>query len=250
MSIVLVLFSLCTWSGGLSGPNPGEASVYLVVCAGVLVLGAVVIIKLAKGMNRGGTVAENALPPEVEASVVPPRTHIAVHRSQSSQNAVYAVCVAIIAEIGLSAFSWFFAMHKIRGIAYSTLYYGAGPWWHRAVAGVFLSQLPYFVLLFFLLTKTDRRTSAYALATPIVGILMGFSAFTPALVRLSQNLESFFRALLGWAAQGLIFWLALRANKKLGIQPEPASLFIAGIVVFAYSYITFFLIEPIVFRLL
>ena len=249
VSIVLILFSLCAWGGDFSGAkHPDEAGVYLVACLGVLALGAVVSTKLAKGMNRA--VAEDSLPLEAKSSVIPPRTHIAVHRSQASQNAIYALEAAILAEIGLSAFSWFSAMHKMRRITYFNPHYGAGPWWHPAAAGVLLNQLPYFVLLFFLFTKTDRRTSAYALATPIVGILISLFAFTPAFVRLSQNLEYFVRVLLGWAVQGLIFWLALRANKRLGIQPEPASLFVAGIVVFAYSYIAFFIIQPMAFRLL
>jgi hypothetical protein len=250
MSMVLVLLSMCASNGGLSSPNSGEAGFYLLVCVGVLALGTLVIITLAKGMVRGGTGAEDSSPADVNSSLVPTQTHVAVHRSQGSKNAIYALEAAIVAEIGLSAFSWFFSMHKMHQTVFWNARYGGGHWWKMAAAGLVLNQLPYFVLLFFLFKRADRRTFAYALVTPIIGILVSLFAFTPAFLHMTRNLESLARAFWGWAAQGLIFWLALRANKKLGIQPEPGSLFVAGIVVFTYSYIVFILIEPIAFRLL
>jgi hypothetical protein len=220
---------------GCSDRTKNTGTWFLLGLVVLIGLGVAGIAKLARGIVR-----ESVLPHAVQGSAdatLPPSPAEAgrvdgslPHLSPASRAAIQRLICAIAAQIGIAAFSWLWALRHV----ISTLRPPLGIW-TPIVSGV-VADLPYAAIVYSLLRKPGRRTFAYALTVPGILIPYGFvSSFTAIFyfVRMSQPLYSL-ALLLPWALHILIFYLAWKAIRQIGIHPDHRSLLVSALVVFLY----------------
>jgi hypothetical protein len=234
-SLVLALLSVCAYGGAFGTPNKNTGTLYLVGLVLFVCAGALVIAKLAKGIIRdsapapaaGSTAAVTSVDPSSEQS----RSDDSLpHLSPGSKTAIHGLIYAIAAQIGLGALSWFWTLR----LRVSSL--KASPYLWAPLLSVLAYNLPYVAIIYSLLRKPGRRTFAYALTVPGILILYGlFSSFAAVfyLARINRPLSSL-ALLFAWALHILIFYLAWKAIRQIGIHPDHGSLLVAGLVTFLY----------------
>jgi hypothetical protein len=229
----LVLLSLCAYGGVLGEQNKSTGIYYVIGLVALLAIGAGTIAQLARGIVRNpfpaGAVpgangsAATSLGSEVPTSDALPRL------SPASRDAIRLLVYAIAAQIGLGALTWLWAL---RGLMLFKMHPGM---WAPVASGI-AADLPYIVIAYYLLTNPGRRTFAYALAVPAILIFFGiFSSvgLAVALTRSPHPLASL-ALVVPWALHILIFKMAWRAIRQIGIHPDHKSLAVAAVVAFFY----------------
>jgi hypothetical protein len=94
--------------------------------------------------------------------------------------------------------------------------------------------MPDILLIIYLQRKPDRRTFAFALAVPAVLIMQALYTLPLSFGLYSHSLGGLLFALIFFGLDCLILWLTWRANERLGLRHEPASLLVAGVATFLY----------------
>jgi hypothetical protein len=234
-SLLLALLSVCAYGGAFGTPNKNTGTLYLVGLVLFICAGGFVIAKLAKGIIRdsgtspatrnsaGGTVVASGSELSRSDNPLP-------HLSLASQTAIYGLIYAIAAQVGLGALSWFWTFQ----LRVSSL--KASPYLWVPLLSVLAYNLPYVAIVYSLLRKPGRRTLAYSLTVPGILILYGlFSSFAAVfyLARINRLLSSL-ALLFAWALHILIFYLAWKAIRQIGLHPDHGSLLVAGLVTFLY----------------
>jgi hypothetical protein len=234
-SLLLALLSVCAYGGAFGTPNKNTGTLYLVGLVLFICAGGFVIAKLAKGIIRdsgtspatrnsaGGTVVASGSELSRSDNPLP-------HLSLASQTAIYGLIYAIAAQVGLGALSWFWTFQ----LRVSSL--KASPYLWVPLLSVLAYNLPYVAIVYSLLRKPGRRTLAYSLTVPGILILYGlFSSFAAVfyLARINRLLSSL-ALLFAWALHILIFYLAWKAIRQIGVHPDHGSLLVAGLVTFLY----------------
>ncbi len=238
-SLLLLLLSLCSWSGGFEGGggHTDQAIGYLVGLIAFLAATIFVIAKLARGIAHSTGVAVTAGPVEDGAT----QGEILLHISPASEKAIHRLIYAIVVSIVVSAF------HSAVNILWTSF---------RPVFGlpgmmIFFSayQAPYAVLLVNLRRKPDRRVFAYALAIPLVTVVLSLYNL-PLVVQFARHspVQLVF-SLLTLGIDCLILWLAWKASQRVGYQANASSLLIAGAVMLFYFGSLRYFIVPVLLRL-
>jgi hypothetical protein len=237
ISIVMLLFSFCAFTGGVvsGAKNPAQGLVLIATAIGVMGVGVVVINRLARGIIRSHAAARMATGPGTWTLDSPrsamPATDILLPLPPASREAVNRLVYALVAQIVLSAIAWFFGQVKYWNASGSLQPHN---WMLILVAPFILYHVPYAILIYHLLKKLDRRTFTYSLVVPSVLILQ--SLFSLALVSYFyiRHPAGFVLILVPWLIHIVILAFAWQAVHQLGIHPEPSSLIVAALVTYVY----------------
>ena len=172
-----------------------------------------------------------------QPAFAPPRRPVDIHHlSPSSRTAItqlaYAIIAKLVAEIALGIVGWFGALGVPRfvRVPFPVYRFGFVAWGLAAIA-------PYLVLLYALSRRPGPRAFAYALVIPSLHLLFGIfghSAFLAFILRAGQFATPLL-SIAPWLLDILILYLAWKAIRQTGIEPNPQRLIVASLVIFLYS---------------
>jgi hypothetical protein len=169
-------------------------------------------------------------------AIAAPRPLDVRHLSAASRTAIQQLAYAIIAkvavEVGLGILGWYGAIglpFRVR-VPFPVYRFGFVAWGLAAIA-------PHLVLLYALARRPGPRAFAYALVIPSLHLLFGIfghSAFLAFILRAGQ-IATPLLSVLPWLLDILILYLAWKAIRQTGIEPNPARLIVASVVIFLYT---------------
>jgi len=227
-SLILLLLSMCASSGGYGGTrHPEQVVPYLVAAGLVLVLGIVVIVRLARGIFRSMATGELAAAGAL-AGVLPtadPTPSAPLHRSPLGRKAIDRLVFALGAQIVLSALAWGVSQLHFWSARRALVPHGFAV---ALIVSFIFSHAPYAALIYALLKHPDRRAFAYSLAVPAVLVLQ--SLFIGVGMSYYFHNPSGFLFLVPWAIHIVILAFAYQAIQQVGLHPEPSSLIVAALV--------------------
>jgi hypothetical protein len=233
-SLFLLLLSMCAAQGDFGGnKHPDQVVPYFVAAGVVLVLGILIIIRLARGISRSKPVVQPAtagaplgvLPHADQSPYVP------LHLSPLGRQAIDRLVFALGAQVVLSALSLslnvirFWSARRVPAYHGSTLV---------LIVSFVLSHAPYVALIYVLLKRPDRRAFAYALAMPAVLVLQSLFVGVGFIFFYTHNPIGFLFFLLPWLIHIVIIVFAYQAIQQVGLHPEPSSLIVAAVVSFLF----------------
>jgi hypothetical protein len=181
-----------------------------------------------------------ASPRAILPNVATPRTpraraipDVATHLSPASAAAIQRLAIAIVAkvaaEVALGLVGWNGALGSPKA-PFPLYQFGFMAWGLAAIA-------PHLVLLYALARRPGRTAFAYALVIPSIHIffgLIGHSAFLAFVLRPGQIVAPLL-SIIPWILDLLILYLAWKAIRQTGIEPDPPRLIVAAVVIFLYT---------------
>jgi hypothetical protein len=249
-SLILLLLSMCAAQGDFGGnKHPDQVVPYLIAAGLVVILGVLVIVRLARGIYRSPAIAgptpasipAGALPPSAPA---PTRSDIPLHLSPLSRQSITQLVLALAAQIVVSSAAWFFGQ----------LHFWSAPrafaphnWTLFLLAPFVLSHIPYAILIYVLLKRPDRRAFTYAIAVPAVLILESLLSVSLIGRYYVHQPMGLVLLLVPWLIHIVIIALAYKAIQQTGLHPEPASLLVAALVAFAF-FSLIHVVTPFLYR--
>ncbi len=178
-----------------------------------------------------GSRQPNVALPEAPQSRILPDT--STHLSPTSRAAIQQLSVAIVAKIAaevlLGLVGWYGALGLPRA-PFPLYQIGFMAWGMAAIA-------PHLVLLYYLTRSPGRTAFAYALVIPSIHLLLGifgYSAFLAFVLRPGQFAAPLL-SIFPWILDIAILYLAWKAIRRTGIQPDPVRLVVAALVIFLYT---------------
>lgn len=168
--------------------------------------------------------------------VPPPRPVDIDHLSPASRTAIrqlaYAIVAKVAAEVALGLVGWFGALGVPRfvRVPFPVYRFGFVAWGLAAIA-------PLLVLLYALSRRPGPRAFAYALVIPSLHLVFGIfghSALLAFILRAGQ-MGTPLLSLAELLLDILILYLAWKAIRQTGIEPNPARLIVASVVIFLYT---------------
>lgn len=173
-------------------------------------------------------------PPHVlSREPIAPRSIDVRHLSPASRTAIqqlgFAIAAKIVAEVALGIVGWYGALGVPRA-PFPVYRFGFVAWGLAAIA-------PHIVLLYALARRPGPRAFAYSVVIPSLHLLFGFfghSAFLAFILRAGQMATPFL-SIAPWLLDILILYLAWKAIRQTGIEPNPARLIVASVVIFLYT---------------
>lgn len=188
----------------------------------------------------GSAPLQPALSHVILPSVTTPRTpqaraipDVATHLSPASAAAIQQLALAIVAkvaaEVALGLVGWNGALGSPKA-PFPLYQFGFMAWGLAAIA-------PHLALLYALARRPGRTAFAYALVIPSIHIffgLIGHSAFLAFVLRPGQIVAPLL-SIIPWILDMLILYLAWKAIRQTGIQPDPPRLIVAAVVIFLYT---------------
>ncbi len=158
---------------------------------------------------------------------------VATHLSPASAAAIQRLAIAIVAkvaaEVALGLVGWNGALGSPKA-PFPLYQFGFMAWGLAAIA-------PHLVLLYALARRPGRTAFAYALVIPSIHIffgLIGLSAFLAFVLRPGLIVAPLL-SMIAWFLDLLILYLAWKAIRQTGIEPDPPRLIVAAIVIFLYT---------------
>lgn len=263
-SLIVLLFALCfgVIASSGSGPSQHQAGQWLgltlLVAAVLISVGIFSIAKLSKGIVR--EIPEYAAPPatipapaNASTAVLPPAApvptpqpeanigrrparSVATHLSPSSRAAIQqlslAIAAKVAAEVLITLAGWTFLHHPLP-VGTETVRFGIIAW---GLAGT----APLLVLLYALLRHPGPRAFAYSMVIPALHLFFGtfgHSAGIFLLFRTNPGIAGplFLLTFAPWLLDFLILYLAWKAIRLTGIQPNSTRLIVAAAVIFIYT---------------
>ena len=202
--------------------------------------------KLDQALASYEAIARRAQPsqkvetPPRPSPLVPPRPIAAAarpvdinHLSPASRTAIqqlgFAIAAKIVAEVALGIVGWYGALGVLR-TPFPVYRFGFIAWGLAAIA-------PHLVLLYALARRPGPRAFAYSLVIPSLHLLFGLfghSAFLALILRAGQMAAPLL-SIFPWLLDILILYLAWRAIRQTGIEPNPERLIVASVVIFFYT---------------
>jgi hypothetical protein len=156
------------------------------------------------------------------------------HLSPSSRSAIqqlaYAITAKIAAEIALGIVGWNGALGVPRGAPFPVYRFAFIAWGLAAIA-------PHLVLLYALARRPGPRAFAYSLVIPSLHLLFGIfghSAFLAFALRTGQ-IATPLLSIVPLFLDVLILYLAWKAIRLTGIEPNPTRLIVASVVILLYT---------------
>lgn len=158
------------------------------------------------------------------------------HLSPASRTAIqqlaYAIIAKVVAEIALGIVGWYGALGvpRFARVPFPVYRFGFMAWGLAAIA-------PHLVLLYALARRPGPRAFAYALVIPSLHLLFGIfghSAFLAFILRAGQTAAPLL-SIAPWFLDILILYLAWKAIRQTGIEPNPPRLITASVVIFLYT---------------
>jgi hypothetical protein len=224
-SLLLFLLTLCAWGGGFGGGGgqKDQAVGFALALFVLIAAGIFVIARLGKGIARS-----SALQAQTNPSLDASQGRVPLHISPASQQAIQNLIYAIVALIGVSLLSTLWNLRLMRSNPYEHL----SPF--PAILSFLAYQVPYAVLIIFLIKKPDKRTLAFTLAIAVVSMVQTLYTIPMMIPYFRLNAHSLGLLLVFFALDGLILWFAWPASQRLGLRHDPASLVVAVIVAFLY----------------
>ena len=173
-------------------------------------------------------------PPRVPSrEPIAPRPIDVRHLSPASRTAIrqlaYAISAKIAAEVALGIVGWYGAL-GVPSAPFPVYRFGFIAWGLAAIA-------PHLVLLYALARHPGPRAFAYSLVIPSLHLLFGIfghSAFLAFILRAGQMATPLL-SIAPWLLDILILYLAWKAIRQTGIEPNPARLIMASVVIFLYT---------------
>lgn len=252
VSLILVLLSMCAAGGGLGGAkHPEQVVPYLVGAGLVVILGVLIIARLARGIFRSAKVGEGAATAVGDgaaldasgASLSKTAVGVPLHLSPLGRQALDRLVFAVGAQIGLSAIAWVF----------NTLRFWRTPTFGPHISPLILFapfvlyQIPYAMLIYLLMKRLDRRALTYAITIPAVQLFQSLFSLT-ALSYFMHQPRTLLLLGLPWLLHIVIVVLAYRAIQQIGLHPEPASLIVTALVVLSYFLLIQVVLIPVLYR--
>jgi len=228
VSLLLLLLSICAWSGGFGGgAHQDQGVAFLAGAIAVLAVGIWIIARLARGVIR----SKGTISPEPNAAHAPPSFTAPFHFSPSGQRAVRMVAGAMAAQMAFSAAGWFWSQFHFWQTALPMRPHN---WTLILLVPFVLYHVPYMVLLARLLQQPARRELAYSLAVP--GVILFQSLFSLSVVTsfYVRQPMGFLLLLVPWLLHIAIIVLAYQAIQITGLHPEPALLLRAALIAVVY----------------
>jgi len=155
------------------------------------------------------------------------------HLSPASRTAIqqlaYAIVAKIIAEVVLGIVGWNGALNAVRA-PFPLYRFGFVAWGVAAIA-------PHLVLLYALARRPGPRAFAYSLVIPSLHLLFGIfgrSAVLVFVLRAGQTATPLL-SIVPLLLDVLILYLAWKAIRLTGIEPNPARLIVASCVILLYT---------------
>lgn len=158
------------------------------------------------------------------------------HLSPASRSAIrslaYAIVAKIAAEVALGIVGWNGALTvpRFARVPFPIYRFGFLAWGLAAIA-------PHLVLLYALARRPGPRAFAYALVIPSLHLLFGIfgqSAYFAFVLRTGQFAAPLLST-AAWLIDILILYLAWKAIRQTGIEPNPMRLIVASVVILVYS---------------
>lgn len=262
-SLIILLLALCF--GAIASSGSGASQHQAEQLFGLSLLGAAILIsggvfcigRLSRGIVRDTPEYRlpSAIPPpsvsgaEVPALTAsipspppspkverPPSYDIATHLSPSSRAAIQqlslVIAAKVAAEVLIALAGWAFVRHPLPQ-AGETVRFGFIAWGLAATA-------PHLVLLYALLRHPGPRAFAYSLAIPVLHLLFGTFGHSAGIFFLMRSHPGIAFPLLlltlaPWLLDFAILYLAWKAIRLTGIQPNSTRLIVAAIVIFIYT---------------
>jgi hypothetical protein len=249
-SLFLLLLSMCAAGGDFGGKkHPEQVAPYLVGAVAVLVLGILLIQRLARDIFRSTALAA-PLPAGVPADAppssgaIPSAPSVPLHLSPQGRKAIDRLVLAFGAQIALSALAWIF----------NQLHFWSAPrafsphnWTLLLLAPFILYHVPYAILIYALLHRPNRIAFTYSIAVPAVLILQSLFSLGVVGYYYVHGPIGFLLLVLPWLIHIVILALAYRAIQTVGLHPEPSSLIAAAIVTFLF-FSAIHGVTPILYR--
>jgi hypothetical protein len=233
---------MCAANGDYGGnKHPEQVVPYLVAAGFVMVLGCLVIVRLARGIFRSMPVAKPA------PDILPhsdPSSSLPLHLSPLGRQAIDRLIYALAAQVVLSAASLTFG--QMRFWSSQTPAFPRS-WTLVLIASFILSHAPYGILIYVLHNRPDRRAFAYSLAVPTVLLFESLFGVTFLGRFFAHQPMGFVLLLIPWLIHIVIIVLAYQAIQQVGLHPQPASLIVAALVAFAFFSLVH-VITPIFYR--
>jgi len=258
VALLGLCFSILAQADNHNHPSPqSQTYLYLGIAAaiGVLIGGIVIIAILARIIFResngqdkkqGKLTAPYPLIPPPTPPIVPKLTapappvlqpltvpDVATHLSPASAATIQQLSAAIVAkiaaEVALGLVGYYGALGSPRA-PFPLYQTGFMLWGMAAIA-------PHLILLYYLFRKPGRTTFAYALIIPSLHLLLGLighSAFLAFILRPGQFLAPLL-SIIPWGLDLVILYLAWKAIRQTGIQPDPPRLIVAAVVILLYT---------------
>ncbi len=263
VSGLVLLLALCLGVLGNSGTQSDRQTFLLFILGGIVLIagGIFAIAKLAKGIARGTpeyqlpvsmTLAattqactagstEVAAPPVPASPYPPPQSepHATVdsaHLRPASRDALRNLALAISAKLAAELLVTLYGsiwIYRVSHAPFAAFRFAFIAWGIAAVA-------PLIVLLYALLRHPGPRALAYSLVIPGLQLffgIFGHSAAIFVLLRATPGIGPIFPmlSLLPWLFDILILYLAWKAIRITGIQPNSTRLIVASAVIFIYT---------------
>ncbi|MGA7398778.1 MAG: hypothetical protein WBW38_02075 [Candidatus Sulfotelmatobacter sp.] len=188
---------------------------------------------LLPGTSPPKPASPHVTPPNVttpQARAVPDvATHLSPASAATIQRLAAAIAAKIAAEVALGLVGWNGALGSPKA-PFPLYQFGFMAWGLAAIA-------PHLVLLYALARRPGRTTFAYALVIPSIHIffgLFGHSAFLAFVLRPGQ-IAAPLLSIIPWILDMLILYLAWKAIRQTGIEPDPSRLIVAAVVIFLYT---------------
>lgn len=271
-SLLLLLLALCFGAlGNMNGshdPKAAELVILLLVITAALIAGSIfAIAKLSKGIVRNtpeyqfqaGTVPTVAMaspgtPPLPVPEATPlmpaaaevesrPTFDLASHLSPGSRAAIRQLALAIVAKLAVESpilFASWTSIYGLKQIPSVGLRVGLLAWGLASIA-------PLLVLLYALLRHPGPRAFAYSLVIPALHIFFGFFGHSASILFLLLHARPGISPALSllstlpWFLDILILYLAWKAIRRTGVQPNSTRLIVAAAVIFVYTSLLPFL---------
>jgi len=246
-SLVLLLIGLCFKAAArYGGPtDTQDLGIYYAAIAidVVFVIGGIIgIAIMARRLFRANMhekdyslvppypLVPSGATPQLSAHTIP---DVIAHLSPASASAIQQLAVAIAAKIAaevlLGLVGWYGALGLPRA-PFPLYQIGFVVWGLAAIA-------PHLILLYYLARKPGPTVFAYALVIPSIHLLLGIfghSAFLAFVLRAGQFAAPLL-SIIPWILDIAILYLAWKAIRRTGIQPDPVRLIVAAVVIFLYT---------------
>jgi hypothetical protein len=254
-SLILLLLSTCAAQGDFGGGNkhPEQVVPYLVAAGLVVILGVLVIVRLARGIHRSSHEGDGywPTPPDVRSAgpsdIVPPPPQpdaqprpaappVPLHLSPLGRQSINRLVIALGAQIALSALALIF--NQIHFWSGSRLFSPLPSHnWPLVAASFVLYHIPYASLIYVLLKRPDRLAFTYSLAVPAVFIMQALLSLGYFGLFATQHPVAVILLIVPWLIHIVILVLAYQAIQQVGLHPEPSSLIVAAVASFFFFFV-------------
>lgn len=242
-SMLLLLLSMCASAGGHSD----QGAPFALGAVVTMIVGIALVSWFARAIFRSSTIpdppaveslfarpyAESREPvPAPEPEPVPrPELSVPLHLSPLGRQSIHHLVLALAAQIGVSAVAWFFNQLRFWTAPRA---FAPHNWTLTLIAPYILHQLPYAILIYYLLKRPNRAVFTFAIAVPAVLVLQSLFGLSLIGMYYIHHPLGFLLLAVPWSLHIVILVMAYKTIQQVGLHPYPSSIMAAAAASFFY----------------